>query len=177
MSRIASNPVTIPSGAEVRIGDGEFTAKGPKGSLSLATHPLVGVAQEEDRLTFAALDESAEARAMAGTTRALVHNMVHGVTAGFERRLMITGVGYRAQMQGGKLSLTLGFSHPVVYEAPAGVTIETPAQNEIVVRGADKQKVGQTAAEIRRHRPPEPYKGKGVRYSDERVLRKQAKKK
>lgn len=174
MSRIAKKPVAIPDGVQVAIEGRTVRASGPKGEGSVAVHDLVSFERNGDCIEFGA---AAGGMAMAGTMRSLVGNLMTGVSEGFRRKLELQGVGYRAQMQGGKLSLTLGFSHPVVYAAPAGVTIETPAQNEIVVRGADKQKVGQTAAEIRRHRPPEPYKGKGVRYSDERVLRKQAKKK
>lgn len=152
-------------------------AKGPKGDLHIPIHPLVAVTQEDGSLTFKPQNTSKNANALAGTTRALAFNLVKGVSDGFERRLEIQGVGYRAQAQGSKLNLTLGFSHPVVHEVPKGITVETPTQTEIVVKGADKQQVGQTAAEIRAYRPPEPYKGKGVRYQDEYVLRKQAKKK
>ena len=177
MSRVAKNPVAVPGGITVSIGGGNLKARGPGGELALELHPLVNVEQRDGLIVFAARDGSKPARAIAGTTRALVNNMVTGVSSGFERKLVIVGIGYRAQAQGGKLNLNLGFSHPVVYKAPPGIDIQTPSQSEIVVRGADKQRVGQVAAEIRRYRPPEPYKGKGVRYSDERVLRKQAKKK
>ncbi len=177
MSRVAKNPVNIPRGVEISVGAGTISAKGPKGQLQLALHPLVNVSKEGDVLKFAAVNDSRDADALAGTVRALTSNMVTGVATGFEKKLTIIGVGYRAQVQGKNLNLTLGFSHPVTYPIPAGITIETPSQTEVVVRGADRQKVGQVAAEIRSYRPPEPYKGKGVRYADEHVLRKQAKKK
>lgn len=177
MSRVAKNPVSIPNGVEVQLGATEISVKGPKGQLQLATHPLVSVAQDGTNLKVATRQDDKQAVALAGTIRALVSNMVTGVSEGFERKLAITGIGYRAQAQGKKLNLTLGFSHPVVYAIPEGVEVETPTQTEIVVRGADKQKVGQVAAEIRSYRPPEPYKGKGVRYVDEHIVRKQAKKK
>lgn len=175
MSRVAKNPVSVPAGVEVAIRDGRIDAKGPNGNLSLRVPGPIKVVQAGAELRV----EGAEAGhgAVAGTTRALLHNLVTGVSKGFEKRLSIVGVGYRAQIQGKRLTLNLGFSHPVVFEAPPDVSIETPSQTEIVIRGADKQKVGQTAAEIRALRPPEPYKGKGVRYTDEYVMRKQAKKK
>lgn len=177
MSRIANAPVSIPSGVELALEGQNVSVKGPKGELRMAAHELVGVEQADGEIRVRSREDSKAAVALAGTTRALVNNMVQGVTNGFEKRLLINGVGYRAQAQGQKLNLTLGFSHPVAYEVPEGITVETPAQTEIVVRGADKQQVGQVAAEIRSYRPPEPYKGKGIRYSDEHVLRKQAKKK
>jgi large subunit ribosomal protein L6 len=177
MSRVAKNPIAIPSGVDINLQGGVVTAKGPNGQLEFQVHPLVNVAQEEGRWTFAGADESKKADALAGTTRAIINNMVTGVSQGFERKLTIVGVGYRAQAKGKELQLNLGFSHPVNYPVPEGITIETPSQTEVVVKGADKQKVGQVAAEIRRYRPPEPYKGKGVRYADEYVMRKQAKKK
>ena len=177
MSRIAKNPVSLPGGIEVTISDTTIAAKGPNGELSMNKHPLVTVNQEDGVLKIAANDDSTAAIAMSGTTRALLSNLVTGVSKGFEKKLTIIGVGYRAQVQGKKLNLSLGFSHPVVYAIPDGITIEAPSQTELVVKGADKQKVGQVAAEIRHYRPPEPYKGKGVRYSDEYVVRKQAKKK
>ncbi len=177
MSRVAKNPVSLPSGTEVTIKENMIVAKGPLGELTMNKHPLVNVKQEEGILKVAANDESKQARAMSGTTRALLSNLVNGVTTGFEKKLTIIGVGYRAQVQGKNLNLSLGFSHPVVYPIPDGINIEAPSQTELVVKGADKQKVGQVAAEIRRYRPPEPYKGKGVRYTDEYVVRKQAKKK
>jgi large subunit ribosomal protein L6 len=176
MSRIAKYPVTIPSGVNVNIDERDITVKGSMGELSHKIHALVSVTQEEDSLSFKANNNSKSAKALSGTTRALIQNLVKGVSEGFEKKLNITGVGYRAQAQGKVLNLTLGFSHPVNYEIPEGITIETPTQTEIVVKGIDKQKVGQVAAEIRAWRPPEPYKGKGVRYSDERILRKEAKK-
>ena len=177
MSRIAKNPVTLPGGTEVTIKEDTIVAKGPVGELTMNKHPLVSVNQEDGTLQVAANDESTQARAMSGTTRALLSNLVTGVSSGFEKKLTIIGVGYRAQVQGKNLNLSLGFSHPVVYPIPEGITIEAPSQTELVVKGADKQKVGQVAAEIRQYRPPEPYKGKGVRYTDEYVVRKQAKKK
>jgi large subunit ribosomal protein L6 len=177
MSRIAKNPIPVPGGVEVQIGAERISVKGPKGQLHLVPHPLVKVDREGEELKVTAQDESQRAAAMSGTIRALVNNMVTGVSKGFERKLTIIGVGYRAQVQGRKLNLTLGFSHPVVYDVPENVEVETPTQTEIVVKGPDKQKVGQVAAEIRSYRPPEPYKGKGVRYADEHVVRKQAKKK
>jgi large subunit ribosomal protein L6 len=177
MSRVAKNPVSLPSGAEVTIKENMIVAKGPLGELTMNKHPLVSVKQEDGILKIVANDESKQARAMSGTTRALLSNLVNGVTTGFEKKLSIIGVGYRAQVQGKNLNLSLGFSHPVVFPIPDGINIEAPSQTELVVKGADKQKVGQVAAEIRRYRPPEPYKGKGVRYTDEYVVRKQAKKK
>jgi large subunit ribosomal protein L6 len=177
MSRIANAPVALPSGVEVSLSGNDIKVKGSKGELEFSAHELVSVAQEDASLKVKANETSKHAVALAGTTRALINNMVTGVSAGFEKKLTIIGVGYRAQAQGQKLNLTLGFSHPVVYEVPAGIKVETPSNTEIVVSGIDKQKVGQVAAEIRAYRPPEPYKGKGVRYADEYVLRKQAKKK
>lgn len=176
MSRIANNPVTIPSGVDININGQQITVKGGKGVLSHEIHSLVTVEQEENVLKFKSVDESKNANALSGTTRAVVQNIVTGVTDGFERKLTIVGVGYRAQVQGKILNLTLGFSHPVNFEIPEGITIETPSQTEVVVKGIDKQKVGQVAANIRAYRPPEPYKGKGVRYADEHIIRKEAKK-
>lgn len=176
MSRIAKAPVPIPSGVEVNLGD-TVSVKGPKGELTMQLHPYVALDRDGDELKVTTRQAGQQAIAMAGTTRALVNNMVTGVSNGFERKLTIIGVGYRAQAQGKKLNLTLGFSHPVVYDVPEGITVETPSQTEIVVKGANKQLVGQVAAEIRRYRPPEPYKGKGVRYEGEHVVKKQAKKK
>ena len=175
MSRIANSPVELPSGVEVKIDGSELTVKGSKGSLELSLVDGVQVSQDDKVLNIAYDNESA--KAMAGTTRSLINNMVVGVSDGFEKKLELIGVGYRAQAKGKVLNLTLGFSHPIDYELPEGVTAETPSQTEIVVKGSDKQQVGQVAAEIRAFRPPEPYKGKGVRYSDEYVLRKEAKKK
>lgn len=177
MSRVAKNPVSLPAGVAMTRHGGDLVVKGPKGELKHRVHELVAVEQEGANMKFTPADASALANALSGTTRALVQNMVTGVTRGFERRLTIIGVGYRAAVQGRKLNLTLGFSHPVVYGIPEGITIETPSQTEIVIKGADKQRVGQVAAEVRGYRPPEPYKGKGVRYSDEVVVKKEAKKK
>jgi len=176
MSRIANNPVAIPDGIEVTIIDSTVTVKGGKGELKHNIHPSVTVKQEDNTLVTGTKEDSKSAKAQAGTTRALLQNIVTGVSAGYERKLDIIGVGYRAQLQGNVLNLTLGFSHPVNFEIPEGISIETPSQTEVVVKGIDKQKVGQVAANIRAYRPPEPYKGKGVRYSDEQVIRKEAKK-
>ncbi len=177
MSRIAKKPVELVSGVEVSINGQTITAKGKQGNLSLDLHDAVSIKQEDNKLTFSPNDDSKGSMAMAGTMRSLVNNMILGVTEGFSKQLQLIGVGYRAQMQGNVLDLSLGFSHPVKYAIPEGITVETPSQTEINVKGADKQKVGQVCAEIRAYRPPEPYKGKGVRYSDERVIRKEAKKK
>ncbi|RFA30208.1 50S ribosomal protein L6 [Alkalilimnicola ehrlichii] len=177
MSRVAKKPVQIPGGVEVAIAENQLKIKGPKGAFEWNVHELVAVKQEGSELLFEPRGEKANAVALTGTTRSIVSNMVQGVTQGFERKLELKGVGYRAQAQGKVLNLTLGFSHPVNHEIPEGITVETPSQTEIVVRGIDKQKVGQVAAQIRAYRPPEPYKGKGVRYADERVIMKEAKKK
>ena len=177
MSRVAKMPIALPTGAEVSLAAERITVKGPLGTLSLALTGQVNVKNENGTLTFEPADESRESLAMSGTVRALVNNMVVGVTKGFEKKLSLVGVGYRAQAQGDKLNLTLGFSHPVVHQMPEGVKCETPSQTEIVIKGADKQKVGQTAAEVRAYRSPEPYKGKGVRYADEVVALKETKKK
>jgi large subunit ribosomal protein L6 len=177
MSRVANSPVTIPKGVEVSIAGGSINIKGAKGALSHKIAEAVEVSQEESELKFMARDGQPNANALAGTTRALVNNMVTGVSEGFERKLQLVGVGYRAQAQGKVLNLTLGFSHPVEFPVPDGITIETPSQTEVVVKGVDKQQVGQVAANIRSIRPPEPYKGKGVRYADEHIVRKEAKKK
>jgi large subunit ribosomal protein L6 len=177
MSRIAKIPVSFPKGVECAQVDNILKIKGPKGELSMAVNSEVEINIGDDSATVAARSGSRFAYAVTGTMRALINNMVIGVTDGFERKLTLVGVGYRAQAQGKKLNLTLGFSHPVVYEVPEDVTVETPSQTEVIVKGADKQKVGQVAAEIRHFRPPEPYKGKGVRYADERVIIKEAKKK
>lgn len=174
MSRIANAPIELPSGVEFNLSGSALKVKGPKGSLEMTLHPNVSVEQDDKTITVKPASDSD--LPIAGTMRSLVNNMVVGVSDGFEKRLNLVGVGYRAQMQGAKLSLALGFSHPIEFSAPEGVTIEAPSQTEIVVTGCDKQRVGQTAAEIRAFRPPEPYKGKGVRYSDERVVRKEAKK-
>jgi large subunit ribosomal protein L6 len=177
MSRIANSPVEIPSGVEVSLSGKELSIKGGKGQMNLTIHELVEISQEEKVLKFAGVESGKNSIALAGTFRSLVNNMVVGVSTGFQKELQLQGVGYRAQMQGKDLNLTLGFSHPVVYKIPDGIEIETPSQTQIVVKGVDKQKVGQVSAEIRAFRPPEPYKGKGVRYADEHVKRKEAKKK
>ena len=177
MSRIAKKPISVPSGVEVTIDGQTVTVKGAKGTLEHRVHDTVEVVRNEDVLNCSPREGVDNSVALAGTTRAVINNMVVGVSEGFERRLQLVGVGYRAQMQGKALSLALGFSHPVKFEAPDGVSVETPTQTEIVLRGVDKQKVGQAAAEIRAFRPPEPYKGKGVKYDDELIQRKEAKKK
>lgn len=177
MSRVAKSPISIPAGVSIDLKGQDIAVKGGNGKLNLAVHSEVEVKQEENQLTFAARSGSKQARALAGTTRALVNNMVVGVSQGFEKKLQLNGVGYRAKASGKTVNLTLGFSHPVDYSLPEGVTAETPSQTEIVLKSSDKQLLGQVAAEIRAFRPPEPYKGKGVRYADERVYRKEAKKK
>ena len=177
MSRVAKIPVRLPDGVEVDISPGNLTVKGAKGSLSLAVSREVEVKRENGALTFAMRHNSHAAKALAGTTRALVNNMVLGVSQGFEKRLELQGVGYRAQAQGRQLNLQLGFSHPIQYPLPDGIDVETASQTQIVVKGIDKQLVGQVSAEIRAFRPPEPYKGKGVRYAGEHVRRKEGKKK
>jgi large subunit ribosomal protein L6 len=177
MSRIAKAPVDIKTGVEVKIAGQEVTVKGSKGTLTRSFNDAVEVVQEENQLKALPREGMANNWAQAGTARALLDQMVVGVTDGFEKKLQLNGVGYRAQAQGSKLNLTLGFSHPVVYMMPDGITVETPTQTEIIVKGTDKQVVGQVAANIRAYRPPEPYKGKGVRYADETVRRKEAKKK
>ncbi|MDC0447277.1 50S ribosomal protein L6 [Gammaproteobacteria bacterium] len=181
MSRVAKSPVTVPQGVEVNLVDGSISIKGKMGELSMNIHPLVKTESTEDGITFnintSDVKEEKSAWAQAGTARANTANMIQGVTEGWEKKLTLIGVGYRAQAKGKVLDLTLGFSHPVNYDLPEGITVETPSQTEIVVKGIDKQKVGQVAAEIRAFRPPEPYKGKGVRYTDEHVVRKEAKKK
>lgn len=176
MSRIANNPVVLPKGVEVNITGSTVKVKGSKGEVSHNVHSLVSITREDNVLKFTANAGSKSARALAGTTRALVQNMVTGVSSGFEKKLSIVGVGYRAAVQNKKLNLTLGFSHPVDFDIPEGVTIETPSQTEIIIKGIDKQMVGQVAANIRAYRLPEPYKGKGVRYVDEHIIRKEAKK-
>ena len=177
MSRVAKSPVEVPAGVQVTLKGNDLSVKGSQGTLALEIHVNVEVSQNDNVLTFAARDGAKQSRALAGTTRALVNNMVIGVSKGFERKLILTGVGYRAKASGTSVDLTLGFSHPVVYNLPEGVTAESPSQTEIVLKSADKQLLGQVAAELRAFRPPEPYKGKGVRYSDEIVRRKEAKKK
>ncbi len=177
MSRIAKQPIPVPQGVEIKMSAGTVTVKGGKTTLQHVLHPSVRLEQQEDVLAVSAKDGSREADMQAGTARALVNNMIVGVSQGFERKLELKGVGYRAQVQGENLNLTLGFSHPVVFPIPEGVSIEAPSQTELVIKGADKQQVGQVAANIRAYRPPEPYKGKGVRYADETVILKEAKKK
>lgn len=177
MSRIANSPIDLPTGVEVKISGQSISTKGGKGTLEHVIPSGVKVVQDDKTLKVEYAEDDKHANMMAGTTRAVVNNMIVGVSAGFSRKLQLIGVGYRAKAQGKSLNLTLGFSHPVDYAVPEGITIETPSQTEIVVSGIDKQKVGQVAAEIRAYRPPEPYKGKGVRYADEHVVRKEAKKK
>lgn len=175
MSRVAKAPISIPSGVEVKLNGRQLSVKGSKGTAEMEVHPLVNTEVADGEIRFSG--DSKDAWAMAGTMRALVNNMVAGCSAGFERKLELVGVGYRAQAQGSKLNLSLGFSHPVVFEAPQGIEISTPTQTEILIKGNDKQKVGQVAAKIRGYRPPEPYKGKGVRYAGERIQMKEGKKK
>ncbi|MDO5289061.1 MAG: 50S ribosomal protein L6 [Pseudomonadota bacterium] len=177
MSRIAKMGVTVPAGVDVQIKEDQITVKGSGGELKLAPNALVKITADNGRLSFEPVDESREANAMSGTMRQMVNNMVVGVSQGFEKKLTLVGVGFRAQAQGAKLNLSVGFSHPVNIEMPAGITVATPAPTEIVLKGADRQRVGQIAAEIRAVRPPEPYKGKGIRYADERVVIKETKKK
>jgi large subunit ribosomal protein L6 len=170
-------PVAIPSGVEVQLDDASISVKGALGTLSLRINPLVRLVREGNELFSKAVNDSKESGAMSGTFRMLVANMIHGVSKGWEKKLNLVGVGYRAQAQGSSLNLSLGFSHPVVYQLPAGIKAETPTQTEILIKGADRQRVGQVAAEVRAYRPPEPYKGKGVRYADEVVVIKETKKK
>jgi len=177
MSRIAKYPVSVPKGVEFTVASGQISIKGPLGTLARAADPNVEVKKDGEQIVFKALGNSNHANAMSGTMRALIANMVTGVTKGFERKLALVGVGFRAQAQGDKLNLTLGFSHPVVHQMPKGVKVATPTQTEIVITGVDKQLVGQVAAEVRAHRPPEPYKGKGVRYVNEVIVLKETKKK
>jgi large subunit ribosomal protein L6 len=177
MSRIARFPVALLKGVDVNIASGQISVKGPLGTVARTADPNVAVEKDGDRIVFKALGSSNHADAMSGTMRALVANMVAGVTKGFEKRLALVGVGFRAQAQGDKLSLTLGFSHPVVHQMPKGIKVATPTQTEIVISGVDKQLVGQVAAEVRAHRSPEPYKGKGVRYANEVIMLKETKKK
>jgi len=177
MSRIAKYPVTLPKGVEATLAAEALSIKGPLGTLTQRLRSDVKIEKEGDTLVFKALNDSDDANAMSGTLRALAANMVVGVTKGFEKRLTLVGVGYRAQAQGEKLNLTLGFSHPIAHSMPKGIKVETPSQTEILIKGLDKQLVGQVAAEVRAYRSPEPYKGKGVRYSDERVVLKETKKK
>ena len=177
MSRIGKMPVAVPQGVDVQIKEDQISVKGTGGTLSLAQNALVKIVSQDGTLSFAPANESREANAMSGTMRQLVNNMVQGVTKGFEKKLNLVGVGYKAAVQGNKLNLTVGYSHPVNIDAPAGITFATPAPTEIVVKGADRQRVGQLAAEIRAVRPPEPYKGKGIRYADEKITIKETKKK
>jgi len=177
MSRIANYPVVLPDKVEVTINHDQVSVKGPLGTLTQKLSTRVKIDRVDNRLEFKVNDNSRQANALSGTVRAIVANMVTGVTKGFERRLTLVGVGYRAQAQGDKLNLTLGFSHPVVHQLPAGIKAETPTQTEIVIKGTDKQVVGQVAAEVRRYRSPEPYKGKGVRYTGEQITLKETKKK
>ena len=177
MSRVGKMPIAIPKGVDVTIATDKITVKGAMGTLNLPLTGQVHVSNESDTLTFVPADESREANAMSGTVRALVNNMVNGVSKGFEKKLSLVGVGFKAQAQGDKLNLALGFSHPVVHSMPAGVKCETPTPTEILIKGIDRQQVGQVAAEVRAYRSPEPYKGKGVRYADEVVVIKETKKK
>ena len=177
MSRVGKMPITVPQGVDVSVSAEQISVKGAQGTLTRAANALVTVTVDGGKVSFTAANDSTAADAMSGTMRALVANMVSGVTKGFERKLNLLGVGYRAQAQGTKLNLQIGFSHPVVKEMPAGIKVECPTQTEIIIKGADRQAVGQIAAEVRAIRPPEPYKGKGIRYSDERVALKETKKK
>ena len=177
MSRVGKMPITVPPGVEVSVSAEQISVKGAQGTLIRAANALVAVKVDSGKVSFTAANDSTAADAMSGTMRALVANMVSGVTKGFERKLNLVGVGFRAQAQGSKLNLQIGFSHPVVKEMPAGIKVECPTQTEIIIKGADRQAVGQIAAEVRAIRPPEPYKGKGIRYSDERVVLKETKKK
>ena len=177
MSRVANNPILVPKGVEVNIASGQISVKGPLGAIARSADPNVAIERDGEHLMCKALGNSRQANIMSGTMRALIANMVTGVSKGFEKRLALVGVGYRAQAQGDKLNLTLGFSHPVVHQMPKGVKVATPTQTEIVLSGIDKQQVGQVAAEVRAYRAPEPYKGKGVRYADEIVVLKETKKK
>lgn len=177
MSRIAKYPVELPKGVEAALSDTEISVKGPLGTLTQFMLPAVRIEREGDKLTCKAIEGATDGSAMSGTMRALISNMVTGVTKGYEKKLNLVGVGYRAQAQGATLNLTLGFSHPVAHAMPSGIKVETPTQTEIVIKGINKQLVGQVAAEVRAYRPPEPYKGKGVRYSDETIVLKETKKK
>ena len=177
MSRVGKMPVAVPQGVDVSIKDDQISVKGTGGTLSLAQNQLVKISNKDGKLSFLPANESREANAMSGTMRQLVNNMVVGVTKGFEKKLSLIGVGYKAQAQGAKLNLTVGYSHPVNKDMPEGITVSTPTPTEVVIKGADRQRVGQVAAEIRAIRPPEPYKGKGIRYSDEKITIKETKKK
>jgi len=177
MSRVGKMPIDLPQGVDVSIKDDQISVKGPQGTLTLAVSALVTITNDAGKLKFAPANDSTEADAMSGTMRALVANMVAGVSKGFERKLTLVGVGFRAAAQGSKLNLQIGFSHPVVKDMPAGITVQTPTQTEILIKGPNRQVVGQVAAEVRAIRPPEPYKGKGIRYAEERVVLKETKKK
>ena len=177
MSRVGNMPVTVPQGVDVAIKEDQINVRGVLGALALTQNALVTIANDSGKLTFAPANESREANAMSGTMRQLVNNMVTGVTKGFEKKLSLVGVGFKAQAQGAKLNLTVGYSHPVVMDMPAGITVATPTPTEVVIKGSDRQRVGQIAAEVRAVRPPEPYKGKGIRYSDEKITIKETKKK
>jgi len=177
MSRIANSPVDLPSGVEANVANGSVSVKGSQGTLELTMHEQVDIVNEDNQLKLKSKTDEKNSAALAGTFRSLVNNMVIGVSKGFEKKLTLIGVGYRAKVQGKSINLVVGYSHPINYSLPEGVTAETPSQTEIVIKGADKQLVGQVAAEIRKFRPPEPYKGKGIRYEDEYVYRKEAKKK
>ncbi|MCY1164757.1 MULTISPECIES: 50S ribosomal protein L6 [Polaromonas] len=177
MSRVAKMPVSLPQGVDVAFKDDQINVKGALGTLALAQNALVTIKNDAGKLTFAPANESREANAMSGTMRQLVNNMVTGVTKGFEKKLSLIGVGYKAQAQGAKLNLTVGYSHPVIMDMPAGITVATPTPTEVLIKGSDRQRVGQIAAEVRAVRPPEPYKGKGIRYADEKITIKETKKK
>ncbi|SFU79269.1 LSU ribosomal protein L6P [Polaromonas sp. YR568] len=177
MSRVGKMPVTVPQGVDVAMKEDQINVKGALGTLALAQNALVTIKNDAGKLTFVPANDSREANAMSGTMRQLVNNMVTGVTKGFEKKLSLIGVGYKAQAQGAKLNLTVGYSHPVVMDMPAGIKVETPTPTEVVIKGSDRQRVGQIAAEVRAVRPPEPYKGKGIRYADEKITIKETKKK
>ncbi|CAN7524862.1 50S ribosomal protein L6 [Polaromonas sp. LjRoot131] len=177
MSRVGKMPVTVPQGVDVAIKEDQINVKGALGTLALTQNVLVTIKNDAGKLTFVPANDSREANAMSGTMRQLVNNMVTGVTKGFEKKLSLIGVGYKAQAQGAKLNLTVGYSHPVVMDMPAGIKVETPTPTEVIIKGSDRQRVGQIAAEVRAVRPPEPYKGKGIRYSDEKITIKETKKK
>jgi large subunit ribosomal protein L6 len=177
MSRVAKMPVTVPQGVDIAINEAQINVKGALGTLAQAQNALVLIKSEDGKLSFEPANDSREANAMSGTMRQLVNNMVTGVTKGFEKKLSLIGVGYKAQAQGAKLNLTVGYSHPVIIDMPAGITVATPTPTEVVIKGSDRQRVGQIAAEVRAVRPPEPYKGKGIRYSDEKITIKETKKK
>ena len=177
MSRVGKMPVSVPQGVDVAIKNDQINVKGALGALALAQNALVTILNDDGKLTFAPANDSRQANAMSGTMRQLVNNMVTGVTKGFEKKLNLVGVGFKAQAQGAKLNLTVGYSHPVIIDMPAGITVTTPIPTEVVIKGSDRQRVGQIAAEIRAVRTPEPYKGKGIRYSDEKITIKETKKK